>query len=131
MGVNNLEILGKTLTSVDIDRKTDQIYFTCDDGTEYCMLHMQECCENVTIEDINGDINDIIGSPILVAEERTNRSDDEHGESTTYTFYALRTINGSVDIRWFGTSNGYYGESVDFIKRGEIEYYDSQTSKWR
>jgi hypothetical protein len=131
METNNLEILGKTLISVDVDRNADEIYFAFNDGTEYCMLHIQDCCENVTIEDVNGDVNDIIGSPILVAEERTNQSDEGYEGHTTYTFYTLRTINGSVDIRWHGTSNGYYSESVDFIKRGENEYYDRQTSKWR
>ncbi len=132
MDINNLEILGKILTSIEIDRNTDEIYFTCSDGSEYCMKHIQDCCESVTIEDINGDINDIIGSPILVAEERTNQSEDEDGESTTYTFYTLRTINGSVDIRWYGTSNGYYSETVDFIKKENLDTCnEKEVTRWK
>jgi hypothetical protein len=127
MEINNLEILGKVLTSIEIDRNTDEIYFTCSDGSEYCMAHYQSCCESVTIEDINGDVNDIIGSTILVAEERISEKDTDYG-SETYTFYTLRTINGSIDIRWYGSSNGYYSESVSFFKRGFN--YDCEVTRW-
>lgn len=70
------------------------------------------CCENVCIEDIAGDVDDLVGAPLLMAEEVTSVA-EEH-ESGTWTFYKFATINGFVTVRWLGTSNGYYSESVDF-----------------
>ena len=89
------------------------------DGTRYRMHHDQDCCEHVYIEDIDGDIEDLIGDPILLAEEASGSNDpplNEHWESHTWTFYKLRNIKASITIRWFGCSNGYYSESVSFVQ---------------
>jgi len=54
--------------------------------------------------------------PVILAEcvaSKENRA-SENDESFTWTFYKIATINGSVTIRWYGRSNGYYSERVDF-----------------
>lgn len=94
----------------------DVLVFVADNGREFRMDHSQDCCESVHIEDICGDLDDLIGSPILEAEESSNSDNPPRPtqESHTWTFYKLGTIKGSVTIRWLGESNGYYSESVDF-----------------
>lgn len=138
MNTEILELVGKTLTRVENDN--DELIFYCDNGEKFKLYHSQECCESVTIDDIDGDLNDLVGSPILVAEEVSNNefvaafdskfvikndSGYEYKEyldgscgpdSYTWTFYKFATTKGYVNVRWYGESNGYYSESVDFQK---------------
>lgn len=69
--MNYLKLLiGKTMTSVI--QHDNEIIFTLEDGKQYKLYHEQDCCEGVRIEDIEGDLNDLVGSPILSAEEVSN-----------------------------------------------------------
>lgn len=116
-----LILQGKTLVLVNRQNYNgdEALVFVTSDGEGYLMWHDQDCCEAVWIEDIVGDFSDLIGTPMLVAEERSNSEDPPlsgHTESYTWTYYTFRTIKGSVDIRWYGESNGYYSESVNFEK---------------
>lgn len=143
MNVKKLPFEGKTLVS--IEKIDDYLIFNTTDGEGYKMYHSQDCCESVNIDDVNGDFDDLLGAPLLVAEEVSNEafvknfadsfsSEDEIGcktnkdgewepESYTWTFYRLSTIKGDVDIRWYGESNGFYSESVDVILiGGEYDY---------
>jgi hypothetical protein len=113
------DLLGKTLINVT-QIGDDRIRFTIDDGLAYDLYHSQDCCETVVVESIVGDLADLVGTPILLAEEAINAPAMEYGDwgSNTWTFYKLRTIKGSVDIRWHGSSNGYYSERVSFGEAG-------------
>ncbi len=137
MEANINELVGKVLTK--IENENDEITFHCESGEIYKLWHESDCCESVTIDDINGDLEDLVGSPITLADEVSNKefedawaskftvSDgfgsvkkDSEGnyepDSHTWTFYKFATVKGYVDIRWFGESNGYYSESVSFSK---------------
>lgn len=117
-------VKGMTFTSVE-QIGDDRIVFTDATGQKYTMFHEQDCCESVCIESVVGDLADLVGAPILLAEEVTSDErpanvpqPEYEEESQTWTFYKLATIKGYVDIRWHGSSNGYYSESVSFV-RGE------------
>lgn len=115
------DLVGETLTSVIGEVGSEQIYFTAKGGRTWRMFHNQLCCESVTVEDIFGDLSDLVGSPIVSAEESTSENVNpagikppEYQDSFTWTFYRIATAKGLVVIRWYGSSNGYYSESVDF-----------------
>jgi hypothetical protein len=124
-GANLDDLVGKTVTAIDGARVDgDEIVFTCSDGSEYLMYHDQDCCESVDINDIVGDISDLIGSPIVRATEDSNSgdgNDDDSDGTFTWTFYNIATAKGHVTIKWYGSSNGYYSESVDFILRRKAD----------
>ncbi|AKF13459.1 hypothetical protein PHIN3_196 [Sinorhizobium phage phiN3] len=107
-------LVGRTIASIYADDEI--IHITCEDGSSFRFIHHQDCCESVYIESINGDLQSLVGNPILIAEARSNDAPPlpDSDVSYTWTFYTLATIKGHVDIRWYGTSNGYYSESVDF-----------------
>lgn len=111
-------LIGKTLISAKRNGD-EEIEFVDSSGDRWKMFHAQDCCESVTIEDINGDLDDLAGTPILDAYEESNGEELEYGDHETWTFYRIITAKGTVVIRWYGTSNGYYSESADFGKVGE------------
>lgn len=119
-------LLGKTLKSVEVDGDRYIRFLTTEDE-EFIMYHEQECCEHVHIEDIVGDTEDLVGSPILVAREDTGRDIPlrDYEESWTWTFYNIGTFKGHVTIRWYGSSNGYYSEKAEFrkIENGQPVYW--------
>lgn len=117
------DLKGNVCSSVIQDERNsdDELVFTLQNGEAYKLYHSQDCCENVYIEDIEGNLEDLVGVPILQAEEvqsGVNPDGVEMGyqDSFTWTFYKLATIKGYVTIRWYGESNGYYSESVDWTK---------------
>ena len=115
---------GKILKDIKIEGN-ENIFFIDEDGIEYKMFHDYDCCENVYIEDICGDINNLIGSEIIMAEEVINRDLpplNKYDKSYTWTFYKFATVKGYVTIRWYGESNGYYSEKVDFVINDKEEY---------
>lgn len=117
------EISGQIFTSV---RQVDEaIVLEKEDGSRFIFQHIQDCCEHVFIENINGDLKDLENAPIRVVEKECDLPDiytlSDDGvrsqyseESFTWTFYTFSTPKGLVDVRWYGSSYGYYAEGVSY-----------------
>ena len=93
-----------------------EIRFHTSCGRVFRMYHEQDCCEGVLIEEIIGDLRDLLNTPVVsvTMEEGESKSDDVSYDQ--WTFYNFRTHKGTVTIRWYGTSNGYYSTSVSFAE---------------
>lgn len=114
------ELVGKRVTAIrGASVGSEGVEIDTDDGTTYEMFHAQDCCESVQVEEIHGDPADLVGQVVVLAEESSNSDDCPRpwAESWTWTFYRLMSAQGPLVLRWLGTSNGYYSESVMFRKR--------------
>lgn len=112
---------GQTLVNITGNVGDKSMIFTTVGNKKYQMFNKEESFGNdvrVTVKEITGDLSDLLNHPLLMAEMVTNKDKDlEIGDgSFTWTFYKIATIKGSVTIQWYGESNGYYSESVDFCK---------------
>ena len=108
-------LVGKKITQ--INDGSDSYTFHTDDGKKYLMSHRQDCCESVSVVDIIGDLQDLVGKVVKYADsdcETPPGEDVSHYDSFTFTNFHLKADNIYVKITWLGTSNGYYGEGVDF-----------------
>jgi hypothetical protein len=108
---NFSDLVGKTITGID---KSDEFIRFETEEAIYVMRHYQNCCEYVGVEDINGDLEDLIGKEILNAYESSKQN--KKVECGYWTFYHISTQDVDICIRWYGRSNGYYSVSVAFEK---------------
>ena len=107
------ELLGQVAKAVK-NHRYEELIFELENGKTARFYHEQDCCESVSIEEIHGDLNDLVGHEIVQAEfvfEDVNLKDSF--DTATWTFFKFATNRGSVTVRWYGTSNGYYSEAVD------------------
>ena len=120
------DLLDREITAASVT--DDTLTLETKEGV-FIFSHRQKCCEDVHIESIVGDLNDLVGQTILKAEVSKSfeapsditYADGETPDSETWTFYKLASIKGYVDIRWFGSSNGYYSEEVEITFKPKIK----------
>jgi hypothetical protein len=89
----NLPILYKTIKFIKgLEEESDEVLFYCNDGSIYKMYHEQECCECVSIDDVSGNVDDIIGSKILQADVYTKDMEDEREDADSSFKWAYKDI---------------------------------------
>ena len=112
------DMVGFTVENIVVG---DEMTFIFTNGMKVKFYHSQSCCESVYIESIVGDIDDLIGNVLTVAEEVSNydtsaskltENDVEWGDVEQWTFYKFDSNKGGITVRWYGTSNGYYSTDV-------------------
>ncbi len=114
------DLKGRTLVAVEgLSPQSTAVRFLTDGGWVCKLYHRQDCCEEVRLEDFEGEPQDLLGAPIGLAEEvrHNQRADKDYG-TATWTFYKLSTPKGHLTLRWLGKSNGYYSEAVDIAWEG-------------
>ena len=109
------DLKGKSLKKITINTRDNYVLFDCEDTTSYILQHIQESNEEVVIEDTLGDLDDLIGTPLLLAKEINRYYKHIKSKKLTmaqrisaWSYYQLDTVKGTADIRWCGTCNGYY-----------------------
>lgn len=111
------ELKGKTLTKVEASR--EEVIFETAEGPRYRLYHSQDCCESVTVREIDGSLSVLVGEVLIAREEQGHEWPGykkwDH-ESVTLTDFVIQTTLGRVTFKWIGESNGYYSESVEFIQ---------------
>ncbi len=112
-------LVNKEISKIEIEY--DRINFILKDGSSLIAYHGQDCCEDVHIEKITGDLLNIIKNTITSISNEAGFDTPKNvkipewpPESITWTSLKIRSEVGEVEFLWRGESNGYYSESVDF-----------------
>jgi hypothetical protein len=111
-------LIGKTFH--DFTLTSDTFRLSINRAVYFELEHSQDCCESVYVESIEGDLKDLIDSPLTMAEVVSSEDGDGRArpdhfhidDVEQWTFYKFATVKGYVTIRFYGTSNGYYSTGV-------------------
>ncbi|MEK2647414.1 DUF7448 domain-containing protein [Bdellovibrio sp. BCCA] len=112
-------LLGKTIISHKLVDQKSNLLLVGDDGMHYWLGGFSSDGGHVHLEDINGNLDDLLNSPILRAEEKTVLVPEDQKTHPGYTedyyfYYEISTIKGSVHMRFYGEEGAYYSASAWF-----------------
>lgn len=119
------KVVGQTPVSIDgMNEGSEEIVIKTREGGKLTLRYEQDCCARCSICQVDGDPLDLLGLPLVMAEEDGNVPEhDMSDESYTWTFVKFATTAGYVTLRWYGHSNGYYSEAP-------TAYYEGPGDDW-
>lgn len=111
---------GKVFTHVSVE--TGDLTFE-NEKDIYCLQHISDYDEHAYVESISGDLQDLVGTPIIEANEYDGTMPSDSGECDYY-FYTFKTHKGFVDVRYCGDPHGDYSTQVYLYHQPKISVSD-------
>lgn len=131
------QLVGKTLTSIEGGVGNEQMTFITNTGERYALTYYQDYCASCSVEDICGDLNDIIGSPIFMAEEVSNKSPEDHLlEKRQLYYYKAKAEHDPKDGEFYwsryepGPDNEWRSESETWTFYKIVTFKGAVTIRW-
>ncbi|MGL5049135.1 MAG: DUF7448 domain-containing protein [Fusobacteriaceae bacterium] len=110
-------LINKTITKIEELDDWTLLRIHIKEGGYLDFIHKQECCEAVWLEDGIEELERMIGQKVLNAysDYHDDLTQEELGSnmSASWTFYNIATKNTDACLRFVGTSNGNYSETVE------------------
>lgn len=92
---------------------TDESLTLITDLRTYKIYHEQECCEQVWLADVGDlDVKEILNEELIGFDRFVSKGKVHNDDYGTFTFITVRTNKDSYQLRFCGTSNGYYSETA-------------------
>lgn len=115
-------LLGKTIVQLEgAFTGSKLVVFHLDDGVRVRMRPDENWDTSISLEDVAGDIEDLIGT-VTLSEVIINDQSNRHGKEA-WTFYRLATKAGLVVFRWYGVAGAYYSVDVN-IELDQTIWYE-------
>ena len=112
--VKTPDLVGEVISSIDVMQWENEVLLTFVSGKRVKICHFQECRESVVIHGVSGNVANLKGKALIECLHEVDESNPLDVDSSTITKITLKTADDCAIIRWYGTSNGYYGEGVSF-----------------
>ena len=114
MEVDLSVLRGKTVTAIEFRGNLQRMCFLCEDGTAYEFDGPSYADHLIRVDHIEGDIDALIGSPILRVEieEEKNRWYSKETRPHIRKRYHFWTEQGKVTFGWQGINGGEFGQEL-------------------
>jgi hypothetical protein len=115
----DIYFLGQEIVDIFVNHDKSEILLVNKWGGQCKLFHDYCCCEHFEFLDLDVDelYQTLYHKPItqveLVTKEKDDTKDDPQYGSGTWSYFKLSTNNGTVTLRGYGSSNGFYSEEPD------------------